>query len=271
MAVEEDAAAADLCCEVRSGAMWITLNRPEAANALRPAQRNQLIEWLEEASAEADVRVVVLTATGRHFCSGADLGPGGDVPPTPPAVGDISRVLRRGAQRLIAAVLDCEKPVIAEVHGAAAGIGAHLALACDFVVAAADARFIEVFVRRALVPDGGGAYLLPRLIGPLKAKELMMLGDDLPAAAAAQLGLVTEVVEQGDLRAHTEALATRLAAAPTRTLSAIKWLVNSSLDSSRAQSFADEALAQERNMTTEDAQEGMASFGERRPASYRGR
>ena len=260
-----------LLCDIRHGVMWITLNRPEAANALRPGPRNQIIAWLDEASADDDIRVVVVAAVGRHFCAGADLASGGETPAGPPAVGEVSRLLRRGAQRLVAAVLDCEKPVIAEVHGAAAGIGAHLALSCDFVMAADDARFIEVFVRRALVPDGGGAYLLPRLVGPLKAKELMMLGDDLPAAAAHQLGLVTEVVELDRLRVCTEELAARLADAPTRTLAAIKWLVNSSADSSRAQSFADEALAQERNMTSEDAQEGLNSFRERRPPVFRGR
>jgi 2-(1,2-epoxy-1,2-dihydrophenyl)acetyl-CoA isomerase len=257
--------------EVRDGVLWITLNRPDAANALRPAQRNHIIDWLESASEQADVRAVVIAANGRHFCSGADLAPGGEAPSGTPPVGEIARMLRRGAQRLIAAVQDCEKPVIAEVHGAAAGIGAHLALACDFVVAAADARFIEVFVRRGLVPDGGGAYLLPRLIGPLKTKELMMLGDDLPASAAAEIGLVTAVVDPAELRGYTDKLAARLAVAPTRTLAAIKWLVNSSLDGPRAQSFADEAIAQERNMSTEDAQEGMAAFGERRAPLYRGR
>ncbi len=262
--------AEDLGRETRDGVLWITLNRPDVANALLPAQRDRIIAWLEEASADAAIRVVVLAATGRHFCSGADLGAGDATAPAP-AAGDVSRLLRRGAQRLIAAVLDCEKPVIAEVRGAAAGIGAHLALACDFVVAAEDARFIEVFVRRALVPDGGGAYLLPRLVGPLKAKQLMMLGDDLPAAKAVELGLVTEVAPRDELRTRTEALAARAAAAPTRTLAAIKWLVNASLESSRAQAFADEAVAQENNMGTEDAEEGIASFRERRPARYQGR
>ena len=183
----------------------------------------------------------------------------------------MSRTLRVGSQRLIAAVLDCEKPVIASVQGAAAGIGSHLALACDFVVAANDARFIEVFVRRALVPDGGGTYLLPRLIGPQRTKQLMMLGDDLPVPEAAGLGLVTDVVAPGELDARVGELASRLAEAPTRTLAAIKWLVNSSLSSSREQAFAEEAIAQERNMLTEDATEGLASFTERRPARYRGR
>jgi 2-(1,2-epoxy-1,2-dihydrophenyl)acetyl-CoA isomerase len=168
-------------------------------------------------------------------------------------------------------VLDCEKPVLAEVHGAAAGIGAHLALACDFVVAADDSRLIEVFARRGLVPDGGGAYLLPRLVGPMRAKELMMLADDLPADRALQLGLFTSVVPRAELRAATEKLVERLAGAPTRTLALCKSLVNRSLDSSRDQCFADEAMAQEQNMGTADAQEGVAAFVERRPPLFQGR
>ncbi len=149
-------------------------------------------------------------------------------------------------------------------------IGAHLVLACDFVVAAEDARIIEVFARRALVPDGGGAYLLPRLVGPMKAKQLMMLADDLSAAEAAMLGLVTTVVAADELLAATAGLAERLASGPTRTYALTKWLVNRSLESSRDQAFADEALAQEHNMTTQDAQEGLRSFAERRAAEYHG-
>ena len=140
--------------------------------------------------------MIVLAGAGKHFCSGADLSVGGDGEAL--GVGGVARTLRMGSQRLIAAVLDCEKPVVAEVHGAAAGIGAHLALACDFIVASEDARLIEVFVRRGLVPDAGGAYLLPRLVGTVRAKELMMLGDDLLAPRAHELGLITAVVPGGN-------------------------------------------------------------------------
>jgi 2-(1,2-epoxy-1,2-dihydrophenyl)acetyl-CoA isomerase len=254
--------------ERKGGELWITLNRPDAANALTPDQRNRLIEVFEGASADSATRVVVLAANGRHFCSGADLsgGTGG-----PPAVGDVARMLRTGSQRLIASVLDCEKPVVAELHGAAAGIGSHLVLSCDFVVAADDGRLIEVFARRGLVPDGGGAYLLPRLVGPMRAKELMMLADDLPAERARELGLVTAVVKSDELRGAVEELAARLASAPTRSLALSKWLVNRSLESSRDQCFADEAVAQEQNMGTRDAQEGVAAFVERRTPAFEGR
>ncbi|MEH0545049.1 enoyl-CoA hydratase-related protein [Streptomyces sp. B21-105] len=264
----------------------LTLNRPEALNALTPDQRDHLIALLAEASADPQVRAVVLTGTGRGFCAGADLRGGtaaatatAATAATAPAAttageriaGDVARTLRVGAQRLIAAVLDCEKPVVAAVNGTAAGLGAHLALACDLVLAAESARFIEVFVRRGLVPDGGGAYLLPRLVGPQRAKELMFFGDTLGAADAARLGLVNRVVPDGDLDKTAREWAARLAAGPTRALALTKQLVNASLDADRTTAFAAEAAAQEINMTTADAQEGVRSFTERRAAAFRGR
>ncbi|MEV6746506.1 enoyl-CoA hydratase/isomerase family protein [Streptomyces sp. NPDC058322] len=251
-----------------NGVSWITLNRPEAMNAVTWEQRERVIGLLAEASADPAVRAVVLTATGRGFCAGADLR---GAPATGERVpGDVARTIRLGAQRLIAAVLDCEKPVIAAVNGTAAGIGAHLAFACDLVLAAGSAKFIEVFVRRGLVPDGGGAYLLPRLIGPQRAKELMFFGDSLPAAEAERLGLVNRVVPDEELAATARAWAQRLAEGPTRSIALTKQLVNASMDADRATAFAAEAMAQEINMTTRDANEGVASFVERRAPKYRG-
>ena len=285
-----------------NGVLWITLNRPRARNALAPDQREQLISEFFRASADPAVRAVVLTATGPAFCAGADLRTTPSAPPeasapseasappeaaalpgpsapsgaaapaaSPAAAGDVARTIRQGAQRLIGAILDCEKPVIAAVNGPAAGLGAHLALACDLVLAAERATFLEVFVRRGLVPDGGGAYLLPRLVGPRRAKELMFFGDALTAAEAERLGLVNRVVPGAELAATAQAWAERLAAGPTRALALTKQLVNASLESDRATAFAAEAAAQEINMTTADAREGLASFRERRAPVYRGR
>lgn len=246
----------------------ITLNRPESLNAITPDQRERVIRLLGEASADREVRAVVLTGTGRGFCAGADLR--GTSAVAEPVAGDVARVIRLGAQRLIAAVLDCEKPVIAAVNGTAAGIGAHLAFACDLVLAAESARFIEVFVRRSLVPDGGGAYLLTRLLGPQRAKELMFFGDALSAPDAERLGLVNRVVPDGELDKTAREWAARLATGPTRTLALTKQLVNASLDTDRTTAFAAEATAQEINMTTADAKEGVASFVERRSPQFRG-
>ncbi|MET7450612.1 enoyl-CoA hydratase-related protein [Streptomyces sp. NPDC005574] len=247
----------------------ITLNRPEALNALTPDLRERLVQLFFEASADPDVRAVVLTGRGRGFCAGADLRGATGVGQGAP--GDVARTIRLGAQRLVSAVLDCEKPVVAAVNGTAAGLGAHLAFACDLVLAAESARFIEVFVRRGLVPDGGGAYLLPRLVGPQRAKELMFFGDALTAPDAERLGLVNRVLPDGELDKTARAWAERLAAGPTRALALAKQLVNASLDSDRSTAFAAEAAAQEINMTTADAREGVASFVERRSPEYRGR
>ncbi|HEY7947969.1 MAG TPA: enoyl-CoA hydratase-related protein [Acidimicrobiales bacterium] len=262
---------------VENQVAWITLNRPEVRNAITPDQRNRVIDLLEDASASLGVRCVVLTATGKGFCTGADLRVGGRRagPPRPEGapdrvMGEAARVIRRGAQRLVAAVLDCEKPVIAAVNGTAAGIGAHLAFACDLVVAADDARFIEVFVRRGISPDGGGAYLLPRLIGIQKAKELIFFGDDLPAADALALGLVNRVVPADKLAETAAELAGRLASGPTKALGMAKWLLNRSLDSDRQTAFDDEAWAQELITTTVDSSEGLRSFAERRPPEFKG-
>ncbi|GHI57110.1 2-(1,2-epoxy-1,2-dihydrophenyl)acetyl-CoA isomerase [Streptomyces rubradiris] len=299
----------DVRHEVCDGVSYLTLDRPEALNALTPDMRERLIGLLARASADPAVRAVVLTGTGRGFCAGADLrggaGAGGratggstpvpgdgartaeDSTPVPGdgaqgagaaapgdgarVVGDVARVLRLGAQRLIAAVLDCEKPVLAAVNGTAAGLGAHLALACDLVLAAESARFIEVFVRRGLVPDGGGAYLLPRLAGPHRAKELMFFGDAVDAGRAERLGLVNLVVPDAELAATARAWAARLASGPTRALALTKQLVNASLDDGRAAAFAAESWAQEINMTTRDAREGLRAFTERRAPHFDGR
>ena len=255
---------------------WITLNRPEVRNAITPDQRERVIALLEEASADLSVGAVVLGATGEGFCTGADLRAGRRAATAKPEgaperiMGEAARMIRRGAQRLIGAVLDCEKPVVAAVNGTAAGIGAHLAFACDLVVAADEARFIEVFVRRGISPDGGGAYLLPRLVGIQKAKELIFFGDDLPAREAERIGLVNKVVSRSELEEAAGQLAGRLAAGPTKAIGMAKWLLNRSLDSDRATAFDEEAWAQELVVGTSDSQEGIAAFVERRDPKFQG-
>ncbi|MFF0748023.1 enoyl-CoA hydratase/isomerase family protein [Streptomyces sp. NPDC004267] len=261
----------DVLHAVENGVSWITLNRPGAMNAVTWEQRERIIGLLADASADPAVRAVVVTATGRGFCAGADLRGGPSASAGDPVQGDVARMIRRGAQRFVGAVLDCEKPVIAAVNGTAAGLGAHLAFACDLVLAAESATFVEVFVRRGIVPDGGGAYLLPRLIGPQRAKELMFFGDAVPAADAAALGLVNRVVPAEELAKAAREWAERLAQGPTRALALTKQLVNASLDADRATAFAAEAAAQELCMTTRDAREGVAAFVERRTPAYEGR
>jgi 2-(1,2-epoxy-1,2-dihydrophenyl)acetyl-CoA isomerase len=156
------------------------------------------------------------------------------------------------------------------VNATAAGGGMHLALACDLVLAAEEARFIEVFVRRGIAPDAGGAYLLTRLIGPQKAKELFFFGDDVPASEAERLGLVNRVVPRDELLAETTRWAERLAQAPTKAIGLTKYLANRALESDRTTALWDEAVAQELVTGTEDCKEGLAAFAERRPPVFRG-
>jgi 2-(1,2-epoxy-1,2-dihydrophenyl)acetyl-CoA isomerase len=274
---ETNEAGQDVTRTIADGVAWIELNRPDAANAMTAAMRDQISEWMSEASADLAVRVVVLTAAGdRAFCTGADLRSGRAAPLPKPegapdnAMGDGSRTIRNGWQRLVGSILDCEKPVIAGVNGTAAGGGMHLALACDMVIAAEESKFIEVFVRRGIAPDAGGAWLLARLIGIQKAKELFFLGEDIPAAEAYRLGLVNRVVPRAELRDAVSELAAKLASGPTKAIGIAKWLTNRSLDVDRTTAFHDEALAQELVTHTEDSKEGIASFIERRPTEFKG-
>ncbi len=261
---------------LEDGVLWITLNRPEAGNAITAAMRDQVVVWLEEASADLAVRAVVLTGAGeKGFCTGADLRSSGPAPSRPEgaperAVGDAARLIRTGWQRLVSAVLDCEKPVIAAVNATAAGGGMHLALACDLVLAAEEAKFIEVFIRRGIAPDAGGAYLLARLIGPQKAKELFFFGDDVPAIDAERLGLVNKVVPREQLMDEVAIWAARLAAAPTKAITVAKYLTNRALESDRTTALWDEAVGQELVTGTEDCREGLTAFAERRPPVFRG-
>jgi 2-(1,2-epoxy-1,2-dihydrophenyl)acetyl-CoA isomerase len=179
-------------------------------------------------------------------------------------------MIKRGWQRLVASILDCEKPVIAAVNGTAAGGGANLVLACDLVLMADHARLIEIFVRRGIIPDAGGCYLLPRIVGPQRAKEIMFFGDDISAHDARELGIANRVVPAADLRATADEWATRLANGPSKTIAMTKWLLNRSFESSRQTAFEEEAYAQELVQATSDSSEGMQAFVERRDTTFQG-
>lgn len=263
--------------EVADGVARITINDPGRGNALTADMRDELADRLDWASADLGVRVVVLTGAGeRHFCTGANLAgpqkPGPERPEGAPdrAMGDAARMIRRGWQRLVASILDCEKPVVASVNGTAAGGGAQLVLACDLVVMAENAKLVEVFVKRGIIPDAGGAYLLPRVVGPQITKELMFLADDVPAARCAELGIANRVVAADALVAETDALAARLASGPTKAYALTKWLVNRSFESSRHTAFEEEAMMQDLLTASSDFGEGLAAFRERRDPEFKG-
>ena len=247
---------------------WITLNRPDARNAVNDAMREELLQVLTDARTNLDIRAVVITGAGKGFCTGADLSRRGSGPTWP---GAAREMLRTRSQRLIRAVWELEKPVLAAVNGVAAGLGAHLAFASDLVIASAEARFIEIFVRRGIAIDACGAFLLPRLIGLAKAKELVFFGDDLPAEEAQRIGLVNRVVPADQLQTAAREWAERLATGPTFAIGMSKRLLNRSLDVDLETALDDEAMAQSLVTQSEDTKEGMLSFMEKRPPAFQGR
>jgi 2-(1,2-epoxy-1,2-dihydrophenyl)acetyl-CoA isomerase len=259
------------------GVAAVTINDPEQGNALTGEMRDHLASLFDRASADLRVRSVLFTGAGpKHFCTGANLrGARQDDPTRPPdaptpAVGDVARMIRYGWQNLIRSILDCEKPVVGAINGTAAGGGANLVLACDLVVMADNARLIEVFVRRGIMPDAGGAYLLPRIVGLHRAKEILFLGGDVSAEDAERFGIANHVVPADQLMATAADLAGRLAAGPTRAIAMTKWLVNRSFESGRHTALEEEAYAQELVNKSEDASEGVQAFVERRQPEFKG-
>jgi 2-(1,2-epoxy-1,2-dihydrophenyl)acetyl-CoA isomerase len=258
--------------DVEDGVGWIVLNRPEARNAMNADMREAYLAALARCGDDPEIRAVVLTATGKGFCTGADLsGSRAATGASGPAHPGATRAAMQPSQRVIRALWDLEKPIIAGVNGVAAGLGAHLAYACDLVIASEEARFIEVFVRRGIALDAGGGFLLPRHVGLHKAKELVFLGDELSAGDAERLGLVNKVVPPGELEATLRAWAKRLAEGPTFAIGLSKRLLNRSLQADMDTLFAEEAFSQALAANSEDMREGIRSFVEKRPPAFKGR
>lgn len=248
------------------------LDRPDTGNSITRAMQREMIENLVKASADPEVRAVVLTATGsKHFCTGPNLRDPQMRPSQDRVAGDAARILRTGSQAVVAALLDCEKPVVCGLNGAAAGVGASMVLACDLIVAGESARLIELFARRGLAPDGGAAYLLARKVPFNVAKELLFFGAELSAADAHRIGLVNKVVPDNDFLAELTEWARRLASGPTRALAAAKVMLNQALDSDRTAALSLEALLVEQVAATDDVAEGIAAFMEKRDPDFRGR
>ena len=278
MSVTDEVLGKTVLHRIENGVAYITLNRPESGNAILPEQREVIVDLLAQAERNHEVRAVVLGATGRLFCAGADMrtlsrttNANGEMPVQRP--GDRARFLMHGpqaAQSIIKALLDCAKPVVAAVQGTAAGMGVQMALACDLIVASEAASFIESFILRGIMIDAGGAYLLPRRIGMQKAKEMIFFGDALPAREAERIGLVNKVVPPEEFEATVAQYAARLAAAPTTAIALAKQLLNRSLDSDRAAAFLEEGLSAETNGGTQDIKEGIRAFMEKRPPKFVG-
>jgi 2-(1,2-epoxy-1,2-dihydrophenyl)acetyl-CoA isomerase len=253
-----------LLVERDDGVDTLTLNRPEALNALNGQLRRELLAALNAARKDDAVRAVVITGAGRGFCAGADLRGGATEL-------DFRRVLSSEYSPLIEAMRGLPKPIIAAVNGVAAGAGVSLALAADVVLAGESARFVPAFARIGLVPDSGLARVMVRALGRHRAFEILMGERQLGAVEARDLGLVAAIVPDGELADATRALAHRLAAGPTRGIGLTKRLLNASEDASLGEALAAEAALQELAGRTDDHAEGVAAFGEKRDPEFTGR
>jgi 2-(1,2-epoxy-1,2-dihydrophenyl)acetyl-CoA isomerase len=254
--------------ERKDGVVTVTMNRPERKNAANGKMLVELRQIFEEIEDSSEDRVMVLTGAGGAFCSGADLSdPNG--PATDPSRSGLARMRRLGDVAL--ALHHVTKPTIAKVDGVAVGAGLSLALGCDLVVCSDRARLSMIFSRRSLALDAGASWLLPRLIGMARAKEVALFGDMWSGEEAAAVGLVNRVLPVDELDAFVDDWATKLAAGPPLALSMTKTLLHASSMASMEQAVEDEARCQALNFSTKDTAEAMAAFAEKREPVFIGR
>jgi len=252
----------------RDGVLVITLDRPDVLNSVNARMAEELTSALCSASTDSNTRAVLIGAAGRAFCAGQDLA---EVLPHDGHMPDLGEVVERQYNPIVRAIRTLEKPVVCAVNGVAAGAGANIAFACDLVVAANEATFIQSFARIGLIPDSGGTYLLPRIVGMQRAAALAMLGDKLDAATAKQWGLVYDVVPHAILEGTAFELATRLAAMPTRALGLIKRGFNAGSHNDLDAQLALEVELQREAGRTSDYAEGVRAFVEKRKPTFEGR
>ncbi|MEO5579479.1 MAG: enoyl-CoA hydratase-related protein [Gemmatimonadaceae bacterium] len=253
--------------ESAGSVMRLTLNRPDVLNSFNAEMSGELHSALADAAASREVRCVLLTGAGRAFCAGQDLSA---VPPSVNGKFDLGAMVRATYNPVIKAIREIEKPVVCAVNGVAAGAGANIAIACDIVIAAESASFIQSFSKIGLVPDSGGTFFLPRSVGLPMATAMMLLGEKIPAQRAHEMGMIYRVCSSESLMPESMALATKLAEMPTRGLGLTKRLLNTSLSSDlNAQLAAEEGMQRDAGHTS-DFTEGVAAFKEKRQPRFTG-
>jgi 2-(1,2-epoxy-1,2-dihydrophenyl)acetyl-CoA isomerase len=249
--------------------LGLRIDRPDRRNSLTDDIVLALIDAIDAAGSDESVRVIALSSTGEHFCSGFDLGTrgGGDKPRT----GATQRQMRWHVNRLIPTMLETQTPIVTAATGWTVGLGLHLVLASDFAVVADDARLWAPFTTLAFTPDSGGSWLIPRLVGVARAKELLLLGREISGATAADWGLVHRAVPAADVAATAAGLAEELAGSATVAVGLTKLLVQRGLEVGLERHLADEALAMELSSRSEDFHENARARRERRPPEFGGR
>jgi enoyl-CoA hydratase/carnithine racemase len=258
-----------LLYDVKDRIATLTLNRPERLNALGGTLREDLFDAVTASAANPNVGALVITGAGRGFCSGGDvksMRERDQADQTPPP----SDRLAPMRDRIILAMHDCPKPIIAAVNGAAAGAGMNLALACDMRIASTAAKFSQAFVKRGIAPDWGGSYFLPRVVGTAKACELIFTGETIDAAEALRLGIVNAVVAPDELMAEAYKLARKIAAGPPVAIQLAKRAIHHNQDVDLRAALEFETFAQGVCRDTEDAREGVRAFVEKRAPVFRG-
>lgn len=248
-----------------NGVARVTLNRPDRLNSFTRAMHSELRDALDNLG---NARVLVLTGAGRGFCAGQDLN---DRAVAPGEAVDLGETVEESWNPLIRKLASLPQPVIARVNGVAAGAGANIALACDIVIAAKSAKFIQSFSALGLIPDSGGSWHLPRLVGQARALGLALTGEPLPAEKAADWGLIWKAVDDDQLDAEVDAVAAKLAALPPLGLDAIKKIVRTSWSRSLDEELDLQRDEMRRLGFTQDYREGVAAFLEKRPAKFEGR
>lgn len=252
--------------EILGGVLKITLNRPKVFNSFNTELAKQLQYELDRAQNDDSIRSILLTGNGKAFSSGQDISELLD-----PDGPEFSSILSENYNPIVKKIRDLKKPIIASVNGIAAGAGANIALACDIVLAAESAKFIQIFSNIGLIPDAGGTYILPRLIGWQKASALMMLGEPISATEAERLGMIYKVIDDAELEIEAIKMASKLSNMPTLALANIKVALNKSFSNDFEQQLIVEEHLQVASAKTNDFKEGISAFVEKRKAKFEGK